>query len=62
MLDRANVDQTYVQVVPSEWHALSSIEQRLVALYRQLSEEDRKQLRRLTEALASIPDDSLSGF
>jgi hypothetical protein len=60
MLDRVNVDQTRVFVVPSEWHALSSIEQRLVALYRKLNEEDRKQLLRLTEALASIPDDSLS--
>lgn len=60
MLDRAIVDQIYVRVVPSEWRVLSSIEQRLVALYRQLSEEDRKQLLRLTEALASIPDDSLS--
>lgn len=57
MLDRAKIDNGHVQAVEFEWHAISKIERRLIGLYRQLSEEDRKQLRRLTEALATIPDE-----
>ena len=57
MLDRARIDNGHVQTVEFEWHALSNIERRLVGLYRQLTEEDRKQLRRLTEALATIPEE-----
>ncbi|WP_095051455.1 hypothetical protein [Pseudomonas sp. Irchel s3b2] len=60
MLDRANIDD-YVQTVEFEWLALSKIERRLVGLYRQLTEEDRKQLRRLTEALATIPEETIGG-
>jgi len=59
MLDRATIVDGYAQTVEFEWHTLSKIERRLVALYRQLTEEDRKQLRRLTEALATIPDESI---
>lgn len=55
MLDRAEIDNGHVQIIDVEWHTLSKIERRLVGLYRQLTEEDRKQLRRLTEALATIP-------
>jgi len=58
MLDRAVIDNEQFQSGELEWDALSKIERRLVALYRQLTEEDRKQLRRLTEALATIPEES----
>ncbi|MHC8310145.1 hypothetical protein ACYZUC_11110 [Pseudomonas sp. GT1P32] len=58
MLDRAKIDNGHFQNVEFEWHSLSKIERRLVDLYRQLTEEDRKQLRRLTEALATIPEES----
>ena len=57
MLDRAKIDNGPVQTVEFEWHVLSKIELRLVGLYRQLTEEDRKQLQRLTEALATIPEE-----
>lgn len=57
MLDRAKTDNGHIQTVEFEWNTLSIIERRLVGLYRQLTEEDRKQLRRLTEALATIPEE-----
>jgi hypothetical protein len=57
MLDRAEIDNGHVQTIDVEWYTLSKIERRLVGLYRQLTEEDRKQLRRLTEALATIPEE-----
>ena len=57
MLDRAKIDNGPVQTVEFEWQVLSKIELRLVGLYRQLTEEDRKQLQRLIEALASIPEE-----
>ncbi|MCP1489345.1 hypothetical protein J3D48_005658 [Pseudomonas fluorescens] len=57
MLDRVTIDNGHVQTVEFEWQDLSKIERRLVGLYRQLTEEDRKQLRRLTEALATIPEE-----
>lgn len=57
MLDRAKIDNGQIQAVEFDWHNLSIIERRLVGLYRQLTEEDRKQLRRLTEALATIPEE-----
>ncbi|MFJ4249358.1 hypothetical protein [Pseudomonas sp. NPDC089741] len=57
MLDRVTIDNGHVQTVEFEWRDLSKIERRLVGLYRQLTEEDRKQLRRLTEALATIPEE-----
>lgn len=58
MLDRAKIDKGHVQTVEFEWKALSKIERRLVILYRQLTEEDQRQLRRLTEALATIPEET----
>ncbi|MDD0969356.1 MULTISPECIES: hypothetical protein [Pseudomonas] len=58
MLDRAVTGNEHFQTGELEWDALSKIERRLVALYRQLTEEDRKQLRRLTEALATVPEES----
>lgn len=57
MLDRAKIDNGHFQTVEFELYSLSKIERRLVDLYRQLTEEDRKQLRRLTEALATIPEE-----
>ena len=59
MLDRAKIDNGPVQTVEFEWQVLSKIELRLVGLYRQLTEEDRKQLQRLIEALASIPEETV---
>jgi len=53
MLNRTKNERACVGVTEFEWLALSTIEQRLVRLYRQLSEPEQKQLRRLTEVLVT---------
>ena len=58
MLDRAKIENGHAQAVEFEWHALSKIERSLIGLYRQLNEQDRKQLRRLTKALVTVPDEA----
>ncbi|AKA83904.1 hypothetical protein VO64_3358 [Pseudomonas synxantha] len=58
MLDRTNADVGYVEIVASARYELSHIERRLIGFYRQLSQRDQEQLRRLTEALISNPDQS----
>jgi len=58
MLDRTNADVGYVEMAASAWHELSHIERRLVGFYRQLSQRDQDQLRRLTEVLISNPEPS----
>ena len=58
MLDRTNADVGYVQMTTFARHELSHIERRLIGFYRQLSRRDQEQLRRLTEALISNPDQS----
>lgn len=60
MLDRTNNERACVEVHEFEWLALSKIERGFIGLYRQLNEEDRKQLRRLTEALATVPEESVA--
>lgn len=60
MLDRTNYERGCVEFHELEWLALSKIERSFVELYRQLNEDDRKQLRRLTEALATVPEEALA--
>ncbi|MHC8330193.1 hypothetical protein [Pseudomonas sp. LB1P83] len=60
MLDRSNLERVYIGATELEWLVLSNLERRLIASYRQLTEQDRKQLRRLTDALATIPEESVS--
>jgi hypothetical protein len=60
MLDRTNNERACVEVHEFEWLVLSKIERGCIGLYRQLNEEDRKQLRRLTEALATVPEESVA--
>jgi hypothetical protein len=60
MLDRATIDYGRAKIAEFDCLALSKIERRLIGFYRQLTEEDRKQLRRLAEALATIPDEAAS--
>ncbi|ARQ75156.1 hypothetical protein B6D87_13415 [Pseudomonas fragi] len=57
MLDRTKTERACVGTTEFEWLGLSNIERRLIDMYRLLTEEDRKQLRRLTEALATTPED-----
>ncbi|MGA9702086.1 MAG: hypothetical protein WBR57_10710 [Pseudomonas sp.] len=58
MLDRTNADVGYVEMAASALHELSHTERRLIGFYRQLPRRDQEQLRRLTEALISNPDQS----
>lgn len=58
MLDRTNADVGYVEIAASARYELSHIERRLIGFYRQLSQRDQEQLRRLTEALMINPDQS----
>lgn len=58
MLDRTNADVGYVEMAASARPELSHIERRLIGFYRQLSHRDQEQLRRLTEALISNPEQS----
>lgn len=58
MLDCTNADVSYVENAASARYELSHIERRLIGFYRQLSQRDQEQLRRLTEALISNPDQS----
>ena len=58
MLDRTNADAGYVEIAASTRYELSHIERRLIGFYRQLSQRDQEQLRRLTDALISNPDQS----
>jgi hypothetical protein len=60
MLDRSNLERVYIGATELEWLVLSNLERRLIASYRQLTEQDRKQLRRLTDALATIPEELVS--
>lgn len=55
MLDRTNNERVCAGITEFEWLCLTTIERRLVGLYRQLTEQDRKQLRCLTETLAINP-------
>ena len=57
MLDDVKKDNGAVPIDEFEWHTLSSVERRLIRLYRRLCEQDKKQLRRVTETLVSNPED-----
>jgi hypothetical protein len=58
MLDRTNVGVGHVEMAAPARYELSHIERRLIGFYRQLSDRDQEQLRRLTEALISNPEQS----
>lgn len=60
MLDRTNNERVCAGITEFEWLGLTTIERRLVGLYRQLTEQDRKQLRRLSETLATNPEEPAS--
>ncbi|WP_369301708.1 hypothetical protein [Pseudomonas sp. N2-5-1-1] len=58
MLDRTNADVVYIETAASARYELSHVERRLIGIYRQLSQRDQEQLRRLTETLIRNPDQS----
>lgn len=56
MLDRKNSESSYRESVGSEWLELTALEVRLIKLYRQISEKDRRQVRRITGYFAEPSD------
>lgn len=60
MLDRTKKERTYVGCGELEWLGLTSIERRLIGLYRLLSEQEQLQLRRLSEVLATTSQGAAS--
>lgn len=57
MLDNVKSDSGCAQNGEFEWHSLTNVEKSLIRLYRQLCEQDRRQLRRVTETLAANPEE-----
>lgn len=57
MLDRTNNERACVGTTEFEWPGLTKMELRLIRLYRQLSEQEQLQLRRLSEVLATQPEE-----
>ena len=58
MLDRIKVEPARVESSEFEWLGMSGVERRLISLFRQLSEQEQNQLRRLFEVLATNPEQS----
>lgn len=56
MLDDDKNDDGLVQIEQCDWQTLSSLERRLIVLYRQLCDQDRTQLRRVIESLVNNPE------
>ncbi|CAI8763228.1 RNA polymerase-binding protein DksA [Pseudomonas sp. IT-P44] len=59
MLDRTNNERVFVGTPEFEWLGLTKIERRLIRLYRLLNEQEQLQLRRLSEVLATTPEDPI---
>ena len=57
MLDRTKNELTSVGITEFEWHGLTKVERRLIVLYRLLSKQEQVQLCRLSEALATNPEE-----
>ena len=56
MLDRNKLESSYCDSVGSEWLELTALEVRLIKLYRQISEKDRKQIQRIAGYFAEPSD------
>lgn len=61
MLDRTNNERACVVIPEFEWLGLTKIERRLIRLFRLLSEQEQLQLRRLSEVLATVPEEPAGG-
>lgn len=60
MLDRTSNERACVESTEFEWSGLTKIERRLIGLYRRLSEQEQLQLRRLSEVMATKPEEPVS--
>jgi hypothetical protein len=60
MLDRTKNELGSVGTTEFEWLNLTKIERQLIRLYRLLSEQEQVHLRRMSEVLATHPEDAAS--
>ena len=60
MLDRTKNELVSVGNTEFEWLSLTKIERRLIRLYRLLSEQEQVHLRRMSEVLATHPEEPAS--
>jgi len=60
MLDRTKTEPISVETNEFEWVDLSKIERRLIRLYRLLNEQEQLQLRRMSQVLATNPNEPAS--
>jgi hypothetical protein len=60
MLDRTKNELGRVETAEFEWLSLTKIERQLIRLYRLLSEQEQVHLRRMSEVLATHPEESAS--
>jgi hypothetical protein len=60
MLDRTNNELGAVGTTEFEWLSLTKIERQLIRLYRLLSEQEQVHLRRMSEVLATHPEEPAS--
>ena len=56
MLDSQKIESRYRESVGHEWLELTDLEVRLIKLYRQIPEKDRRQVRRIAGYLAEPTD------
>lgn len=56
MLDRTKFEGCYRESVVSEYPGLTDLEVSLIELYRQMSQQDQKQIRRIAGCLAEPTD------
>ncbi|KEX91627.1 hypothetical protein HA62_23515 [Pseudomonas putida] len=57
MLDRKKNDLGNIGTTEFEWTNLTKIERRLIRLYRILNEKEQVHLRRMSEVLATHPEE-----
>ncbi|WP_201195163.1 hypothetical protein [Pseudomonas fluorescens] len=61
MLDRTKYDQVCIGATDLEWLVLTNLERRLIALYRKMSDQERRQIGRLSELLTTPPEENVTG-
>lgn len=59
MLDRERNELGNAGTTEFEWINLTKIERRLIRLYRMLNEKEQVHLRRMSEVLATHPEESI---
>lgn len=61
MLDHTKNERACVDNIEFEWLGMTINERRLIGIYRSLNEQEKFQLRRLSQILATNPDELSAG-